>query len=323
MSYAAGGTIQANDYNNLAWGGNSSNVYNSTITNTAQVWGVGFGHRGYGQTTSQIAAVAIGNDVTATQWAGLIYTINNALGHQSGAGGQLASGSNIGVTAGATIQYFANVATAVGTINTNSNTAATTGATITGASFAASITGGPTSFTNIFTRQIRFWGGPDAARYFFNAGGQIKWVITSATNNNSTLTSADLVTQWGTYQAGGTLFNSSSTPRTGSGGTVNTANTSLGFWQAGTVTTTISQITSANYRYEYNQDFTNVRVRTDGVAGSNGANGGNLFIDFGSSKTATVPGLNDAVNVTVNHRIDIVLPESTFLANTWGIIGVS
>jgi hypothetical protein len=323
MSYTAGGTIQANDYNNLAWGGNTSDVYNSSITNTAQVWGTGFGHRGYGQTTSQIAAVAAAGFVTATQWAGLIYTVNAALGHQAGVGGQLASGSNIGVIAGATIAAFANVATAVGTINTNSNTAATTGATITGASFAQGITGGATSFTNIFTRQIRFWGGPNAARYFFNAGGQIKWVITSTTNNNGTLTSADLVTQWSTYQVGGTLFTSSATPRTGAGGTVNTANTSLGFWQAGTVTTTISQITSANYRYEYNQDFTNVRVRTDGVAGSNGANGGNLFLDFGTSKTSTFAGTNDDVNVTVNHRIDIVLPESTFLANTWGIIGVS
>ena len=323
MSYASGGIIQANDYNNLAWGGNTSNTYNSAITNTAQVWGVGYGYRGYGQTTSQIAAVAAGAVVTATQWAGLIYTINNALGHQAGAGGQLASGSNIGTVAGATITYFSNVATAVGTINTNCNTAATTGSTITGAGFAASITGGNGTFQNIFTRQIRFWGGPDAARYFFNAGGQIKWVITSATNNNGTLRSADLVTQWGSYQAGGTLFTASSTPRTGSGGTVNTANTSLGYWQAGTLTSTISQITSANYRYEYNSDYTNVRVRTDGVAGSNGSNGGNVFLDFGSYMFSTHAGLNDDVNVTVNHRIDIVVPEGTFLANAWGIIGVS
>lgn len=323
MSYSAGGTIQANDYNNLAWGGNSSNTYNSAITNTAQVWGVGYGYRGYGQTTSQIAAVNVADTVTATQWAGLIYTINNALGHQSGAGAQLASGSNIGTVAGATITYFSNVATAVGTINTNANTASTTGATITGATFSPVITGTNVTFENIFTRQIRFWGGPDAARYFFNAGGQIKWVITSVTNNDSTLRSADLVTQWGSYQAGGTLFGGSSTPRTGAGGTVNTANTSLGYWQAGSLTSTISQITSSNYRYEYNSDYTNVRVRTDGVAGSSGSNGGNLYLDFGSYMLSTYSGANDTVNVTVNHRIDIVVPESTFLANTWGIIGVS
>ena len=321
MAYTSGGLIQAQDYNFLSWQANTATYNNGNCI--AQVWGTGFGYRGYGQTTTQINPVSAGSTVTATQWAGLVFTVNNTLGHQSGIAGQLASGSNIGITAGATIAAFANVVTAVGTINTNSNAAATTGATITGASFAASISGGPTSFTNIFTRQIRFWGGPDAARYFFNAGGRINWVITSTTNNNSTLTSADLVTQWSTYQVSGTIRNANATPRTGTGGTVATANTSLGFWQAGTVTTTISQITSANYRYEYNQDFTNVRVRTDGVAGSNGANGGNLFLDFGTSKTATVPGTNDQVNVTVNHRIDIVLPESTFLANTWGIIGVS
>lgn len=322
MSYAAGGTIQANDYNNLAWGGNTSNVYNSSITNTAQVWGVGYGYRGYGQTTSQIAAVAAGGTVTATQWAGLIYTINNALGHQSGAGGQLASGTNIGTVAGATITYFANVATAVGTINTNANTAATTGSTITGAGFAASITGTNVTFTNQFTRQIRFWGGPDAARYFFNAGGQIKWVITSATNNDSTLRSADLVTQWATYQAGGTIFTASATPRTGTGGTFS-GNTSQGYWQSGTLMREVSKVTSTNYRYEYNQDYTNVCIRTDGVAGSNGSNGGNVYLDFYSYMFSTFSGLNDTVNVTVNHRIDIVQPEGTFLANTWGIIGVS
>jgi hypothetical protein len=323
MAYTAGGIIQSIDYNYLAWGGNTTGTYSGTIKNLAMIMGTGFGPRGYGQTITAINVVAGADIVTATQWAGLVHTLNKALGHQTGSGSQLASGSNIGITAGATIAAFSNVSTGVTTVYDGANSAATTGSTITGASFAQGITGGAASFTNIFTRQIRFWGGPDAARYFFNAGGQIKWVITSATNNNSTLTSADLVTQWGTYQAGGTLFNTSSTPRTGSGGTVATANTSLGFWQAGTLTTTISQITSANYRYEYNQDFTNVRVRTDGVAGSNGANGGNLFIDFGTSKTSTFAGLNDDVNVTVNHRIDIVLPESTFLANTWGIIGVS
>ena len=157
MSYAAGGTIQANDYNNLAWGGNSSNTYNSAITNTAQVWGVGYGYRGYGQTTSQIAAVNVADTVTATQWAGLIYTVNNALGHQSGAGGQLASGSNIGTVAGATITYFSNVATAVGTINTNCNTAASTGSTITGSVLTYQITGTNTTFTSQWTRTIRFW----------------------------------------------------------------------------------------------------------------------------------------------------------------------
>lgn len=323
MSYSSGGTIQANDYNNLAWGGNTTGTYSGTIKNLAIVMGTGIGIRGYGQTISAINVVAGADTVTATQWAGLVHTLNKALGHQSGSAAQLASGSNIGITAGATIAAFANVATGVSSVYDNANLADTLGSTVTGATFSPVISAGAVTFANIFSRHVRFWGGPDAARYFFNAGGQIKWVIISATNNNSTLTSADLVTNWETNQASGNIRGPSSTARTGTGGTVATANTSLGYWAAGTAASTISQITSANYRYEYNQDFTNVRIRTDGEAGSNGSNGANLFIDFGTSKTSTYAGLNDDVNVTVNHRIDIVIPETTFLANTWGIIGVS
>lgn len=316
MSYASGGVIQANDYNNLAWGGNTTGSYNGTVTNLAQVMGVGYGYRGYGQTITAINAVAATNTVTATQWAGLVYLLNRALGHQSGAGAQLATGSNIGIVAGATISAFANVATGVGTVNTNANVYATQGSTTTGTGYSASLTGGSGTLSGTFTRTITFPSG-DAARYFFNAGGQINWVITSATNNNGTLRSADLVTQFASYQAGGSVKNASSIPRTGSGGTVNTANTGLGYWALTSSAQECSKITSANYRYEYNSDYTAVSLRTNGVQGSNGDVGSVLYIDFGWYMFSTYAGLNDDVNVTVNHRIDIVAPESTYLQASW------
>lgn len=316
MSYSSGGVIQANDYNNLAWGGNSTGVYNSTITNLAQVMGVGYGYRGYGQTISAIDAVAATNTVTATQWAGLVYLLNRALGHQSGAAAQLATGSNIGIVAGATISAFANVATAVGTVNTNANLYTAQGSTTTGSNYAQAITGTSATFQNIWTRTITFPSG-DAARYFFNAGGQINYVISSATNNNGTLRSADLVTQWATYQASGTIKGISSS-RGGSGGTPSTA--SIGYWGATTATQTICQVTSANYRYEYNSDYTNVRIRTSTQNSSgSGDKGAVVYLDFGSYMFSTYAGLNDDVNVTVNHRIDIVAPESTYLQASWTI----
>jgi len=43
MSYSSGGTIQANDYNNLAWGGNTTGTYSGTIKNLAIVMGTGIG----------------------------------------------------------------------------------------------------------------------------------------------------------------------------------------------------------------------------------------------------------------------------------------
>jgi hypothetical protein len=324
MAYSSGGLIQAIDYNYLAWGGNTTNTYDGTINNLAMVMGIGKGYKGYGQTITAINAVSTipaTTSITATQWAGLVYTLNNALGHQSGAAAQLASGSNIGIVAGATIEAFANVSTAIGTVNTNANLYATNGSTVTGSNFTNNPTGGSGTVEGIFTRTITFANG-DAARYFFNSGGQIKWVI-SATNNNGTLRSADLVTNFATNQAGGTIFNVSSTPRTGTSGTVTTAATNLGYWACSTTAQTISQITSANYRYEYNSDYTNVRVRTNGVQGSNGDLGSILYLDFGYYMFSTYAGLNDDINVTVTTRIDIVQPETTFLANTWGVIGIS
>jgi len=322
MAYSSGGLIQAIDYNYLAWGGNTQ-TYNSTITNTAQVMGVGFGFRGYGQTISAIAPVTNTTTVSAAQWAGLVYLVNRGLGHQSGAAAQLASGSNIGITAGATISAFANVSTAVGTINTNANIWTTQGATTTGLTFWSNISGTNTTFENIFTRTLT-WSSGDACRYFFNCGGKVSWVINNVINNNSTLRSADLVTQWATYQAGGTIFNTSSTPRTGAGGTVNTGSTTLGYWALTTATQTVSQITSANYRYEYNQDYTNVRVRTSTQnASGNGDKGAVIYLDFGSYMFSTYSGLNDAVDVRINHRIDYTEPESTYLNVSWGVPTIS
>lgn len=322
MSYSTGGLIQANDYNNLAWGGNTTGVYNGPVTNLAQVMGVGYGFRGYGQTITPIDVTSIGGTVTGTQWAGLIYLTNRALGHQSGSGAQLGSGGNLATTAGSTITAYANVATAVTTVNTNANVYATQGTTTTGTGYNQGLTGGSGTVSGSWTRTVTF-ASADQARYFFNSGGQINWVITGATNNNGTLRSADLVTQFATYQAGGSVKNASATPRTGSGGTVNTANTGLGYWALTTSGQTVSQITSANYRYEYNSDYTYVNLRTNGVQGSNGDVGSVLYIDFGWYMFSTYAGLNDDINVTVSHRIDIVYPETTYLQNSWGTVTIS
>ena len=311
------------DYNYLTWGGNTTNTYSGTIDNLAMVWGTGKGYKGYGQTVTPISATTQGATVTATQWAGLVYLVNKTLGHQSGAGAQLASGSNIGITAGATIAAFANVSTAVTTVNTNANTAATTGTTTTGTVLNTTLTQtGSTSTaaqTQSWTRTITFASG-DAARYFFNAGGKINWVIT-ATNNNSTLRSADLVTNWATNQAGGFIAGATSDGKTGTGGTVNTDATTLGYWALTTSDQTMSQITSSNYRYEYNTDFTRIQVKSNGVQGANNDVGTVITFTFDYSMAGAIgtPGavFDDDINVTFGVRFDIVEPAVTYIAKTW------
>ena len=312
MSYTTGGIIQAWDYNLLGWKANAATYNNGDCL--AQVVGTGYGYLGYGQSTTPISPLSIGGTVTGTQWAGLVYMVNRCLGHQSGSGAQLGGAGNLATTAGSTIVYYSNVAAAVGTIRTNANLKTAQGSTTTGSVFTQQITGTNTTFSHTWNR-VATWSSADAARYFFNCGGQINYVITGVTNNNGTLRSADLVTQWLTYQASGTITGLAST-RGGSGGTPTTA--SIGYWGCTTAMQNICQVVSANYRYEYNSDYTNVRVKTSGVTGSNGDNGAVMTLGFGSYMFSTYSGLNDAVDVTVSHRIDYIVPETTYLTASWG-----
>ena len=336
MAYTSGGLIQAIDYNYYTWGGNTTGTYSGTINNISMVWGLGRGFKGYGQDVSLISAVSVTpttTTITATQWAGLVYTLNRTLGHQGGAAAQLATGSNIGITAGAIITAFANVATAITSINANANTFTALGTVTTGnvltnqVLFFAGNTGQATGAANTITfgRRITFASG-DAARFFFNAGGRIRWYA-NATNVNSTLRSADLVENWGTNMGGGEISGGASLGKIGTGGTVDANVTTAGYWGLGTSNITVAKITSSNYRYEYNQNFTmvNARVTSTNVSG-NGDNGSVIELYANVFMQGLIAGpstMNDGVNVNLGWNVDIVAPEITYLANTWGVIGVT
>lgn len=319
MSYAQYGLIQATDYNGLA---------STNTANVAYVWGVGSGTWGYGQSTSLINTVSSGGTVTAVQWAGLVYTVNNALAHQgqSQIGGGT-GGANINMTAGQTITYFSNVSTAVTQIGTTRATAYAQGSTTSGGNYATVVSftdtsGGAQTLT--ITRTITFSGGPDAARYFFNAGGQINVVVNTPTASNGTSHSADFVTLWGTNLTGITI-KATTTSYSGSGGTVNVNNTGLGYWNMSTSNQIVAEITSTNATYVYDSDYVYIGVKTNGKQGSNSDNGTVITVTF-FLNCATVGGnshFNNTVGFTHNAQINVVYPETTYLTNSWGTVAIT
>lgn len=315
MAYSSGGLISATDYNNLAWGG-TQGTYTAAPANIAYVMGIGTDAVGYGQDVTAINTVASTAVVTATQWSGLLTKLNAALGHQSGAGAVL-SGN---YTAGQTITYFANVNTAVTTINTNLASFAAQGATVTGANFANGITAGAgVAYAADFVQRTVSFASGDAARYFFNAGGQLNLVISSVTNNNGTARSGDAVTLIGTMFGGLTaLRNNSNGGRTGAGGTLVTNDTAAGYRQLpASLITNHFRITSTTASYTTDNFYLRMFTSAQNASG-HGDHG--LQIVF--SMYLDSPGhsaFDSALNVTVNNRIDVVLPESTYLTtNSWG-----
>jgi hypothetical protein len=237
MTYSVGGLIQATDYNGFASTTSGANVNN--------VWGVGSTDTGYGQSTT-LATVSAGGTVTATQWASLVNRISSMASHQG-----TTITARTAPVAGNLIQVLAAVNTDLTAITNARGNAVANGTqygTFSGTTSKTSATGsGTTAWTITFTHTITF-ASANAARYFFNAGGRIKW----ETSKTSTGTVAD--TEWndlantlvgdifitggtGTQTIAGTAY--TGTTKSGGTGTPNTLTTTTGWYDLTTGDTLI------------------------------------------------------------------------------------
>ena len=303
MSYAQGGLISASDFNGLANG--------TTGANIAWVWGTGYGSTGYGQSITALASVSSSTTVTATQWSGMLGPLNAALGHQSGAGATLGP---VNYTAGSTITYFANVNTSVTTINTNAALYSAQGSTTTGANFddAVSTSTGIAGLA-YGTRTVTF-ASADAARYFFNAGGQLNYVVSTPTAAGVGA-NADFVGLIGGLGGWGQR-NTTATGRTGTGQTVNTNSTTFGY-RNNVLNTWTSVVAITSTASNYTADTAAIQVQTNSSTTTNGANGST--VQFRAVYTIADHTWDDAISVTHRTRVDIVYPETTYLTSSpWG-----
>jgi len=237
MTYSVGGLIQATDYNGFADTTSGGNVN--------VIWGTGTSDAGYGQSTT-LATVSAGGTVTATQWAGLVNRISSIASHQG-----TTITSRTAPVAGNVIAVLSAVQTDLNNCYTNRGNAAGTGSQFTGwtgTSSKTSATGsGSTPWTITFTHTVT-WSSANAARYFFNAGGRIKW----ETSKTSTGTEAD--DEWndlantlvgdifitggtGTQTINGTAY--TGTTKSGGTGSPTTLATTTGWYDLTTTPTTI------------------------------------------------------------------------------------
>ena len=237
MTYSVGGLIQATDYNGFASTTSGGNVN--------VIWGTGTGDAGYGQSTT-LATVSAGGTVTATQWAGLVNRISSIASHQG-----TTITARTAPVAGNTIAVLAAVQTDLNNCYTNRGNAVGTGSQFTGWTGTSSKTtatgSGTTPWTITFTHTVT-WASAAAARYFFNAGGRIKW----ETSKTSTGTVAD--TEWNDlantlvgdiYITGGTATQTingtayTGTTKTGGTGVPTTLTTTTGWYDLTTSDVTI------------------------------------------------------------------------------------
>lgn len=311
MTYAQFGLIQAADFNTLV-GGNPTTTAN-TLNAT---WATGGGAAGYGQTA--VANVSAGGSVLAsTQWASLVSNTASAATHQ----GSSITSVSVPVSGG-TITFNSAIPTNLQTIYTNRLNAATQGATTSNtATFGSTWTQALT-----FTHTVTFANG-DAARYFFNSGGQIKMTASHPGGSNINLLFSQLASNIGTVvmsaptsgtvSIAGTSY--SGITKIGGGGNAPTIDSSKGYYGLTTSNATVFTQTASTGPSGYLSSFIRFIAKSNGTQGSNGDAGSVITI---YTIWDEVPdGLSVASGAATT--LTLTAPETTNLANSWGSITLS
>ena len=306
MSYAQNGLIEATDFNTLV-GGNPETAANKLNT----TWATGGTTAGYGQTA--VSQVSAGGTVIATgQWNALVANTASAAAH---------SGSSItsvtAPTSGGTVTYLSAIPTNLTTIYTNRRNAAAVGSTTT-----STATRG-TSWENglTFTHTVTFANG-DAARYFFNSGGQIKMTASHPTGTGINLLFSDLASNSGTVVQSapnsGTVsiagVNYSGITRVGGGGNSPTVDANKGYFGLSTSNATVYTQTASSGPSGYLSSFIRYITKSNGAQGSNGDTGSvvTIYTIFDEIPNELVASSGTAVTLTLQ------APETTNLSASWG-----
>ena len=308
MTYAQFGTVQATDFNTLA-GGNPT----TTSGTLNAVWATGGGAAGYGQTA--LSNVTAGQTVAATtQWATLVANTSSAASHQ---------GSSItAVTApvaGGTITYLSAIPTNLTTIYTNRLNAATQGSTSANTATTAATWSDKATFTHTAT-----FANGDAARYFFNSGGQLKITMSHPTGTGINLLLNNLASNVGTVvqsaPASGTISVAATSyngiTKVGGGGNAPTISQNSGYYAMTTANANVFYQTASTGPSGYLSTNINIFIKSNGTQGSNSDAGSviTIYTVWDEIPNGLTVASGSAVTVTAQ------APETTYLANSWGTI---
>lgn len=307
MTYAQYGKIEASDYNTTLVSTNPSAVANRLNT----VWAIGNNNAGYGQTG--VGSVSVGNKVNHLEWDTLIGTTSNVATHQ---GSSITSVTQ--PAAGDKITYNSAIATNLVTIYSNR-----LNASVQGTSTSNTVTYGSTwNNSLLFTHTATFANG-DAARYFFNSGGQfyiqcihptsgaaIDILLNGLASNLGNIYLSSPIS--GSITIVSTSFNGIT--KIGGGGNSPTISTNTGYYALTTSNAVVfTQTATASSTY------IEMTMKSNGTQGSYN-DAGNVLTFY--TLWQQVPAFNDA-QIGTQTNLYVLYPETTNISNTWGTVSLT
>lgn len=293
MAYQFGDDILDDHYNVFATGG-ADGTPNHAVDNINTIWGVGEGDKGYGQ-SSVLTAVSAGEDVTAVQWATMLDRMDSMEAHQ---GSSITNPAN--PTVGTDISAFTALSTDITTLFDSRLDNAANG------SDASNTISASATWTTISTQTARLtWSSADHARYFFNAGGEIRisFSRTGGTTTDKNTEWTDLCTKSSTL-----VFGARSFAKSGGGGTPDTLNDNGWYDITTSYVINFKQFADTS---PYTTNFITVETRT-------AASETQLEIRVIYDDAATDDNPADDIDGTLTSTFVERPPSTAQLSDTWG-----
>lgn len=293
MSYVKGNTILASDLS-------------AFMSSVSAVYGVGSGDKGYGQTAITLTPPVTGALITADAWTAL----RNAMvvcGNQQGSAftalvpaPSLVTGQTIYAHEQAAPSSNAyELANNVSLLTTNRLTAATAAMTLTssaGTISRGSAWGGTATPSITATIKIDF-GSENAARYFFNSGGQVRVALShpAGSTNQDADWNAVLASKVGTLTLGAHACTLT--------GSLSSLLTSKGYYELTAGGTTLFNGQNIGNTSAYSSNDVTIAAAVGNVAGSLGGNGS--YVTFtavlSDQHTGTYDSVTSGTTLTVAH----------------------
>jgi hypothetical protein len=297
MTYSVGGLIQSTDINGFV-STNSPNFNN--------IWSTGSNDTGYGQPA--LSTIVLGDRVAQNPWNELITNINKSANHQ----GTIIVPYTAPVVTDK-ISFLSSLNTNIGLINSNRLNASIQGSTTT--SVSTCVDTWDNKLTVTFT--IDF-SNNNAARYFFNAGGQLGISCSHPAGVGSTLNTIlnnlcnNVGTVWLSSPSSGQVSLSSTlysgvTKIGGGNPSGTTVNTNYGFYSyTSTPTVVFTQLGDRNYY------GTSLEIQI--LVQSNAAGLITITVAYSDVPPLTAVNISSGTVTTLTVRN----PSSAQLSNTWG-----
>lgn len=307
MSYTGGSIIVASDY--LEFRGdkapNAAYLSDADATNkVAALIGVGYGQRGYGQINTSIPLPTSNSVVTASSWTNLrsaMAAINTHTGLNLVLQPAISPGSLIIANDGR--PSYVDIPTLISTLDANRFLIAGSQTSVTVVLTSSRTSSWTNTVTHEFTATFQT---EDLARYFFNAGGEIRisGSRTGGVSNGPNTAITDLLNSSGTIKLGAV-----GTSYTGSSGTVASG---IGYYG---LTGSYQQIYTNTGTGPYSNVSYTITALRENYAGVNGGNGniirmravislaGYTTVSVSGTTTSTVSSVRSVNAVTVSNPV--------------------